>query len=330
MQFDQLKRREFITLLGGAAATWPLAARAQQPAIPTIGFLDVGSPDLADRVAEFRKGLNETGYIEGRNVAIEYRWAEGRRERLPGMAADLIGRKVVVIAAAPSSAASAAKAATTTVPIVFVSSFDPVSLGLVASLNRPGGNITGISVLAGELEAKLLQIARELVPNADLVGQLVNPKNLNAQNATKALRATAQAIGQQLIVVNASSENEIDVAFATLAGQRASALIVNADVVLSRQRAQIISLAARYAIPVIYPFPDFVMAGGLMSYGSDMAEGYHLSGGYTGRVLKGEKPGNLPVIQSTKIELIINLKTANAMGLTVPPSLLVRADKVIE
>ena len=325
-----MRRRDFIAGLGGVAA-WPVVARAQQAKVPVIGFLHVGSSDsFADELAAFRKGLSETGFVEGRNVVIEYRWAEGRREQLPSMAADLISRRVAVITATPSSAATAATAATTTVPIVFLSSFDPVKLGLVASLSRPGGNATGISNLSGELESKQLQLVRELVPSAGVIAQLVNPNNRNAQNDTKTLQETAQVIGQSLVVVNVSSASEIEPTFADLVRQRVGALIVPADVLFTRQREKLIALAAYHALPAIYTWRSFAKAGGLMTYGTDLAEAYRLTGVYTGRVLKGEKPARLPIIQSTKIELAINLKTAKALGITVPPSLLARADEVIE
>jgi putative tryptophan/tyrosine transport system substrate-binding protein len=330
-----MKRRELITLIGGAVAApsllWPLAARAQQPAMPVIGFLNAGiSSQLGDRVIGFQQGLKETGHVEGQNVAIKYLWAEGHYDRLPAMAADLVRRRVNVIAASPSPAAMAAKAATTTIPIVFTSGFDPVSIGLVASLNRPGGNVTGINTLSGALGAKRLELLRQLMPNSGLIALVVNQTNLNGVPDTTEIQATARAIGQELVVLDARNESDLNTAFAALTQHKATALIVGADAFLNSQRDQIVALAARHAIPTIYESRGYVLAGGLISYGTDLSDPYRLAGVYTGRILKGAKPADLPVVQPTKFELVINLKTAKTLGLTVPDKLLVAADEVIE
>jgi putative tryptophan/tyrosine transport system substrate-binding protein len=325
-----MKRREFIAIAGGAAA-WPLAARAQQSAMPMIGFLNSGAPGpFARNVAALRQGLEEAGYIEGQNVAIEYRWAEGQTDRLPALAADLVRRQVAVIVSPDSASSLAAKAASTTIPIVFLIGGDPVKLGLVANFNRPGGNITGVSVLFNTLVPKEFEALHEAIPQAHLIGLLVNPTNPNAQNDTREVQAAADLLGQNLLVVKGSTEIDLATAFVTLAQRGTSALVVTADPFFINRRAQLIELAVREKLPAIYPMRDFVDAGGLMSYGTSLADGYRQLGVYAGRILKGEKPGDLPVQQSTKVELIINLNTAKALGITMPLSLLGRADEQIE
>jgi putative ABC transport system substrate-binding protein len=326
-----MKRRAFITLLGGAAVAYPLAARPQQ-SMPVIGFLHSGAPGPnANRVAGFRKGLSEAGFVEGQNLAIEYRWADGQAARLPEMAADLIRRQVAVIVTLSSQPATlVAKAATTTIPIVFTWPGDPVDTGLVASLNRPGGNATGISTLNAELAAKRLGLLRELVPKADAISALLNPTNPEADAVSRDLQATARTLGVQFRVLHAGTDPEIDAAFATLAAKPGGALLVNADPFLFIRRAQITALAARHAVPAIYYDREFAVSGGLMSYGTDLPTAWGQAGNYVARILKGEKPGDLPVAQPTKFELVINLKTAKALGLEVPPKLLFTADEVIE
>jgi len=327
-----MKRREFIvTLFGGVAAAWPFAARAQQPGkLPTIGFLGNDAATWTDWTAAFRQGLKEAGYVEGQNATIEYRWAEGHYDRLPALAADLVGRKVTVIAATSTPAALAAKAATATVPIVFTTGGDPIKLGLVASLNRPGGNITGVSSLISELGTKRLGLLRELVPSATVIATLVNPNFPDADGQLRDAEAGARALGLQLIVLRAGTEREIDAAFATMARRGGGVLDVSVDPFFVERRDHIVALAASYAIPAMYPLRDFAVAGGLMSYGTDFADSYRQAGIYTGRIVKGEKPADLPVQRSTKFEFVINLKTAKALGLSVPNSMQLLADEVIE
>ncbi len=328
-----MRRREFIRLLGAAAAAvGPLAARAQ-PALPVIGYLHSASPGpFAHLVAAFRQGLSESGFVEGRNVVIEYRWAEGQYDRLPAMAADLVRRQVnVIVAAAGGPPVLAAKAATTTIPIVCSIGADPVAMGLVASLNRPGGNITGVVVLAPQMEGKRLGLIREVVPKASLIAVLLNPKNsTNYETQVKDVHEAAHAFSQQIHILSATTDHELAAAFASLAKLRVGALLVGADPSFNNRRVHIVALAARYAIPTIYEQREFAVAGGLMSYGTSLTDGYHQVGIYTARVLKGEKPADLPVIQSTKFEFVINLKTAKALGLEVPPGMSARADEVIE
>jgi putative ABC transport system substrate-binding protein len=327
-----MQRREFITLLGGTAAGWPLAARAQQPILPVVGLLGAGSPQSdAFRVAAVRQGLIEAGYVEGRNVAFEYRWAENHNERLPALAAELVRREVAVIVAIGGiTSAVAAKSATSTIPIVFTAGSDPIKSGLVASLNRPGGNMTGVTILIGTLVAKQFEILHETVPKAALIGFLVNPTVADAETNTKNALAAAESIAQKLLVVEAGTDSELDAAFATLVQQRAGALVVGVEPFFISRRAKLVELAARQKLPAIYTLREFVVAGGLMSYGTSVTEALRLSGLYAGRILKGEKPADLPVQQSTKVELIINLKTAKVLGITVPLPLLGRADEVIE
>ncbi len=327
-----MRRREFITLFGGAAITWPLAAHAQQPAMPVIGWLGTTTPEATATVlVAFRRGLKESGYVEGQNVAIEYRWAEGLYERLPALAADLVRRQVVVITGAGSTASAlAAKAATQTIPIVFVVGSDPVTAGLVANLNRPEGNLTGASIFHVEVMQKRLEQLHEMVPGANLV-LLINPTNPFGLHEAKSAQAAAHALGLQLQVLHARNENEIDAVFATLVQQRSSAILVGADSVFFLSlRDQLVALAARHKVPASYGYREFTSAGGLMSYGMNNSDAWRLAGAYTGRLLKGEKPSDLPIQQAVKLELIINLKTAKTLGLDVPPSLLARADEVIE
>jgi putative ABC transport system substrate-binding protein len=327
----RLGRREFITLLGGAAA-WPLAARAQQPGLPVIGFIGARAADTDARlVAAFRSGLGEVGYTEGRNVAIEFHWAGGRYDQLPTIVADLIRRQVAVIAAmAGTPSALAAKAATATIPIVFNVGIDPVIAGLVTSLNRPGGNLTGGVVLSAELAAKRLELIHELVPTASVIALLINPTNSIAQTETTIAQEAARSLGLRLHLLQASDASKIEDAFRTLIEVKAEALIVQVDPYLTNQFEQIVALAARHKVPAIYGWPEAPSAGGLMSYGPPIAETYHLAGVYSGRIVKGEKPGDLPVQQVAKVELVINLKTAKVLGLTFPLTLLGRADEVIE
>jgi putative ABC transport system substrate-binding protein len=327
-----MRRREFLVLLG-AAASRPLAARAQQPAMPVIGFLSGRSPyESSGAVAEFRQGLDETGYFESKNVVIEYRWAEGRYDRLPALAAELVSRQVTVIAAVggPSSGL-AAKGATATIPIVFISGADPVQEGLVASLNKPGGNATGVAPLLPAMEGKRFGLLHEVVPNAALIGVLLNPAAASyLDRETSDVQEAARVVGQQLLILRASTEEAIEAAFAIAVEQRAGGLLVAADPFFVSRREQIVALAARYAIPAIYEVREYATAGGLMTYGINIGDAYHQVGSYVGRILKGEKPANLPVLQPTKFEFVINLTTAKALGVAIPPGLLSIADEVIE
>jgi putative ABC transport system substrate-binding protein len=327
-----MRRREFITLIGGAAAAWPLAARAQQPAMPVIGFLGSRSPeDSAPLVAAFRAGLDETGFVDTRNITIEFRWAEGHYDRLPMLSADLVARRVAVIAAPGGIAAGlAAKAATAKIPIIFLTGADPVQFGLVTSLSRPDGNLTGVAVLTNTLAPKQLELLHEVVPTATLVAFLVNPKNPIAETDTRDLQSAASTTRQQILVLHASNESDLDNAFTALVQQHAGALIVQSDPFFNSRPDKIVALAARHAIPAIYQWRDFPVAGGLMSYGTVLADAYRQVGIYAGKILKGAKPTDLPVQQSVKVALIINLKTARTLGLTFPLTLLGRADEVIE
>ena len=325
-----MKRREFITLLGGAAVAWPLTVRAQQTAMPVIGFLNTRGPAEDVRlVVAFRQGLKETGYVEGLNVRIEYRWAEGHIDRLPGLAADLVRGQVTVIAA-NSQATVAAKGATSTIPIVFITGADPVQVGFVASLHRPGGNLTGVASLDTEMAPKRLQMLHELLPNAGTIAALVNPTFPGSDVQTKDLQEAGSALGLRLHVLHASTAADIDKVIANVVRLQANGLVIANDPFFSSWSEQLGALALRHRVPAIYQFHPFVAAGGLMSYGSSITDLYRLLGSYAGHILKGEKPAELPVQQATKVELIINLKTANALGLTVPTALLVRADEVIE
>ena len=327
-----MRRREFITLIGGAAAVagWPLAARAQQRT-PVIGFLRSTSANAsANLVAAFRRGLTEAGYVEGQNIAVEYRWAENRDERLPGLAADLVRRRCAVIIAGGNGAALAVKAATATIPIVFSTGDDPITLGLVANLNRPEGNVTGIYFYTDGLESKQLELLRETVPKATVIGVLVNPASLASVAQARDAQAAARVLKQQLHFVNATSERDIDPAFASLVQHQVGGILVAGNALFTGQRNRLVALAAHHVLPTIYYGREFVEAGGLMSYGASMTDAYRHVGNYAGRILKGTKPADLPVMLPTKFELIINLKTAKTLGVTVPPSLLTRADEVIE
>jgi len=330
----KMQRRTFITLLGGAAAAWPLTAHAQQRAMPVVGFLNATSPDgFTERLTAFRQGLKDTGYVEGENVAIEYRWAEGQMERLPALAAELVRRPVAVIAApGNTSVVLAAKAATTTIPIVFAVAEDPVRLGIVTSLARPGGNLTGVNFFNAELVAKRMELLRELVPGAVRVAVLVNPATdvANAESVVRDVDAAARAKGAQIQVFNASTSREIDAAFAALVRERLDALFVSGDGFFNSRRVQLVHLATRHAVPTTYAARDYPAVGGLMSYGTSITDTYRQTGVYAGRILKGAKPADLPVTQATKFELVINHQTARTLGLAVPASLLSLADEVIE
>jgi len=326
-----MQRREFITMLGGAVVAWPLIARAQQPSMPVIGFLHFGSPGpFANQTTSFDQGLKETGYVEGQNVAIEYRWADGHYDRLPALATDLVGRKVDVITAIGPPCASAAKNATSMIPIVFTTGTDPVADGLVASLARPGGNLTGISILAVELVPKRLELFSELVPQARVFALLVNPNNGYTEPMIRSVQEAARAKGVQLTILRASTESEINAAFATLVNLHADALVIGDDPFFVARHEQLVALASRYAIPATYQFREFAAAGGLISYGPSLTAAIRQAGIYAGKVLKGVKPAELPVVQPTKFELVINLKTAKALGLDVSLQLQQRADEVIE
>jgi putative ABC transport system substrate-binding protein len=327
-----MRRREFISLIGSVAATWPLAARAQQSAIPVIGFVNAASAkDYAPLLSAFLKGLSEAGFVDGRNVSIEYRWAEGRVDQLPAMVADLVHRRVAVIAATGTPAALAARAATTTIPTVFETAADPVKLGLVASLNRPGGNVTGVTSLLVPIGSKRLELLHELVPTARVMALLVNPANPTlAETNSKELQAAARTLGLELHVLNASTEGDFDAVFAKLPQLPAGGLVISPDPFFTSRSEQLAALTIRHAVPTIHYNPEFAAAGGLLSYGAGSADAYRLAGNYTGRVLRGDKPADLPVQQATKVELHINLKTAKALGITFPESILQRADEVIE
>jgi putative tryptophan/tyrosine transport system substrate-binding protein len=325
-----MRRREFITLLGGAAATWPQGARAQQPAMPVVGFLNAGSPEgYRVYVAGFLHGLQQAGYVEGKSVTVDYRWARGQYERLPIMAADLVSRKVAVIAA-NTPTAPVAKAATTAIPIVFVSTGDPIVAGLVTSFNRPGGNVTGVGLLGPELETKRLQVLDQLVPGTTPIGVLVNPMNPAADYQLRKLQEAAGVIKRQIDIVRASTAFDIETAFEIAAQKGAGALLVVQDPFYNSRREQLVALAAHHKQPVFYPLREFAEIGGLVSYGHNLVDEYRQMGVYAGRILKGEKPADLPVVQPTKFEFVINLKTAKTLGLTIPPSLLSTADEVIE
>jgi putative ABC transport system substrate-binding protein len=328
-----MRRREFITLLGSAAATWPMVARAQQAAIPVIGFLSSRSPgESASVVAAFRQGLRETGFIEGQNLGIAFRWAEGRYDKLPALASELVNLPVALLfAAGGPPSAFAAKGATSTIPVVFSAVSDPVEIGLVPSLNQPGGNVTGMALFSASLGTKRLELMKELMPNAGVIGYLLNPADqMKSEIETKSVVAAAGALGIDVRILNAKSESELETVFAGLQGMRIRALVVSVEPFFDSQRERIVGLAARYAVTAIYAWREYVLAGGLMSYGTDLPESYRQAAIYAGRILKGEKPANLPVVQPTKFYLAVNAKTAKSLGIEVPPRLLGLADEVIE
>jgi putative tryptophan/tyrosine transport system substrate-binding protein len=327
-----VKRRDFITLLGGAAAAWPLVGRAQQQPIPVIGLIDSTAPEAhPNLLRSFRQGLSETGYVEGRNVMIEYRWSDGQYDRTPQLAADLVRRQVTVIATIDGSASAlAAKAATSTIPVVFRIGADPVALGLVTSLNRPGSNVTGVTSLTVEVGPKRLEVLHELVPAATVMALLINPSTPFAETLSRDAQAAARTLGLQLRVLQATTDRELNSVLADLRQLQVGGLVIGSDVFFNSRSEQLAALTVRHAMPAVYQYRPFVAAGGLMSYGGSLEDSYRLAGIYTGRVIKGEKPGDLPVQQSTKVEMFLNLKTANALGVTVPLSLLGRADEVIE
>jgi putative ABC transport system substrate-binding protein len=327
-----MKRREFITLLGGAAATWSLAARAQQPTMPVVGFIHILSPENVPHfVSAFHQGLKEAGFVEGQNIAVEYRWAHGQYDRLPELAADLVSRQVAVIAALGGSPSpQIVEKATRTIPIVFASNGDPIREGLVASLNRPGGNVTGVTIFGTAAVAKRMQLLQEVVPQATVIGFLMNPNNPNGNSEMRAAQTAASSLGKEMLVLGASSESEIDAAFAIMVQQRGGALLGATDTFLFGRRDKIVALAAHHRIPAIYYLREFAQDGGLMAYGNSIPDAYRVIGVYVGRILKGEKPADLPVVQATKYEFVINLKTAKALGLTIPPGVLAIADEAIE
>ncbi|HYC18983.1 MAG TPA: ABC transporter substrate-binding protein [Pseudolabrys sp.] len=327
-----MKRREFITLVGGAAASWPFAARAQQPAMPVMGFINAASPEpYAPMLSALLKGLGETGFVENKNLRIEYRWGQGQIDRLPALAADLVRREVAVIAATGTPAAIAAKAATATIPIVFEMGNDPVQLGLVASLNRPGGNITGVAQLATEVAPKRLELLHEMVPKARIVALLADPTDRAIfENTTRGVQAAARSLGLEIHVLSVSNDSDFDAAFPKLVELHAGGLVISGGQFFNSRSKQIATAALRYAVPTISPYVDLAAANGLMSYGTSITDAYRLAGVYTGRILKGEKPADLPVQQATKVELVINLRAARALGITVPTSLVGRADAIIE
>ena len=327
-----MKRREFITLLGSAAATWPMVARAQQAAIPVIGFLSSRSPgESASVVAAFRQGLRETGFIEGQNLGIAFRWAEGRYDKLPGLASELVSLPVTLLfAAGGPPSAFAAKGATSTIPVVFSAVSDPVEIGLVPSLNQPGGNLTGMAIISASLGTKRLELMKELMPNAGVIGYLLNPSHQKSEIETKSVVAAAASLAIDVRILNAKSESELETVFAGLQGMRIGALVVSVEPFFDSQRDRIVGLAAKYTVPTIYAWREYVLAGGLMSYGNDLPESYRQAAIYAGRILKGEKPANLPVVQPTKFHMAVNAKTAKSLGIEVPSRLLGLADELIE
>jgi putative tryptophan/tyrosine transport system substrate-binding protein len=329
---EAMRRREFIAFVGSTVAAWPLPARAEQSAMRVIGFLNSASPQpFASYVAGFRAGLKETGYVDGQNVAIEFRWAEGHYDRLPEMAAGLVRHKVaVLVSTGGTPSVTAAKAATATIPIVFTTGSDPVRLGFVTSLNRPGGNITGVNMFVAAMESKRLGLLRALIPGVQLIAVLLNPNRPDHAHELREVQEPAATIGQQIHILPASNVSDIDAAFATAAQLRAGAMLIGSDPFFNSQRDKIVALAARHSIPAIYEQREYALAGGLMSYGTNFSDGYRQAGIYAGRILKGEKPGDLPVLQSTKFEFVINLKTAKALGIEVPPNLSAEADEIIE